>query len=297
MQVKLLKDIISDIAGVQAAAIVDLLHNKKNVNEFLIAKKLSLTINQTRNILYKLADEGLVSFIRKKDLRKGGWYTYFWTLNTGKSLLKLKEKLETRIKDLGHRLKSRKTRRYYHCPNCDIEYGEEHALIHNYSCPECGEILKLKESAAEIENIEKEMSRLKEVLLQVDEEIGIVTKKEERARFRKLKLEEKKKKEERAKRRKLRERAKKREAAKLERAKKKKKKKKKKKVKKKKPRKKKKKSKKKGRKKLKKGLKKRPKKKVKKVKKPKKKGKKRLKKKVKKKKPKKRKKGKKKRRI
>lgn len=295
MQVKLLKDIISDIAGVQAAAIVDLLHNKKNVNEFLIAKKLILTINQTRNILYKLADEGLVSFIRKKDLRKGGWYTYFWTLNTGKSLLKLKEKLETRIKNLEHRLKSRKTRRYFHCPNCDIEYGEEHALIHNYSCPECGEILKLKESAAEIENIGKETSRLKEVLLRVDEEIGIVTKKEERARFRKLKLEEKKKKEERAKRRKLREKIKKREAAKLERAKKKKKK-----VKKKKPKKKKKKKKvkkKKPKKKLKKRFKKKPKKKLKKKKvkkKPKKKGKKRFKKKVKKKKPKK---GKKKRRI
>ena len=50
--------------------IVDLLYGKANVNEFLIAKKLNVTINQARNILYKLGDEGLVSFIRKKDKKK-----------------------------------------------------------------------------------------------------------------------------------------------------------------------------------------------------------------------------------
>src|SRR3989344_5879391 len=85
MQIDLLKEIVSSVAGEKAKAVVDLLHQKKNVNEFLVAKKLKLTINQTRNILYKLADEGLVSFIRKKDTKKGGWDTYFWTLNSGKS--------------------------------------------------------------------------------------------------------------------------------------------------------------------------------------------------------------------
>ena len=48
----------------------DIISNK-HVNEFIIAKKLDLTINQTRNVLYKLADEGLVSSIRKKDKKKG----------------------------------------------------------------------------------------------------------------------------------------------------------------------------------------------------------------------------------
>jgi len=89
MQIKLLKDIVSSIVGQSSSKIVDLLYDKKNVNEFLIAKKLGLTINQTRNVLYRLADEGLVSFIRKKDNKKGGWYTYFWTLNSGKSFVKL----------------------------------------------------------------------------------------------------------------------------------------------------------------------------------------------------------------
>ena len=71
MQIKFLKSIVETLTNKQSAAIVDLLVDKKDVNEFLIAKKLGLTINQTRNILYKLSDFGLVSFIRKKDKRKG----------------------------------------------------------------------------------------------------------------------------------------------------------------------------------------------------------------------------------
>lgn len=74
---KFLREYISIVAGSGADKILAILFNKKNVNEFLIAKKLNMTINQTRNILYKLADGGLVHFMRKKDLKSGGWYTYF----------------------------------------------------------------------------------------------------------------------------------------------------------------------------------------------------------------------------
>ncbi len=72
MQEKILKKIVPQFAGQGSEKLVDLLFKKQNVNEFLIAKKLNLTINQTRNMLYKLADEGLVEFIRKKDKKKGG---------------------------------------------------------------------------------------------------------------------------------------------------------------------------------------------------------------------------------
>ena len=69
MQVKFLKSVVEHLINKQSIPIVDLLVGKKDVNEFLIAKKLELTINQTRNILYRLSDYGLVSFIRKKDKR------------------------------------------------------------------------------------------------------------------------------------------------------------------------------------------------------------------------------------
>jgi len=198
MQVNLLKNIVSSIAGQNSAGIVDLLHDKKNVNEFLIAKKLKLTINQTRNILYRLADEGIVSFVRKKDRKKGGWYTYFWTLNTGKGLLKFKDNLSKTIEGLKTQLNTRRTERFYYCANCQIESNEESALLHQYTCPECGEVLQLKDKSKEIENLEKEISKLEGVMGSVEQERGLITKKEDMARARKMRAEEKKKSKERA---------------------------------------------------------------------------------------------------
>ena len=127
MQIKFLKSIVEHLTSKQAVPIVDLLVDKKDVNEFLIAKKLGLTINQTRNILYKLSDFGLVSFIRKKDKRKG-WYIYFWTLNLFKSLSLLEQKMKKESENLEHQLKSRKEKRYYKCDTCSIEVTEEAAL-------------------------------------------------------------------------------------------------------------------------------------------------------------------------
>ncbi len=198
MQVDLLKSMVAEIVGTQASNLVDFLYGKKNVNEFLIAKKLKLTINQTRNILYKLADEGIVGFIRKKDKKKGGWYTYFWTLDVGKGLLKFKEHLVKRIENLRNQVNLKKTERFYHCVNCSIESNEETSLLYQYTCPECGEVLQLKDKGKEIENFEKELVRLEELLRNVEHEIGLVVKKEGVARTRKNKAEAKKKSKERA---------------------------------------------------------------------------------------------------
>jgi transcription initiation factor TFIIE subunit alpha len=205
MQVNLLKNVVSSIAGPNATGIVNLLYEKKNVNEFLIAKKLKLTINQTRNILYRLADEGIVSFIRKKDRKKGGWYIYFWTLNTGKGLLKFKETLTKNLENMRNRLNVRKTERFYQCANCNIESNEENALLYQYTCPECGEVLQLKDKGKEIESLEREIAKIEEALKGVEQEIATITKKEGSVRARKQRAEEKKKSKERAVKRRKRE--------------------------------------------------------------------------------------------
>ena len=204
MQVELLKNIIASIAGQNASSIVNSLYNAKNVNEFVIAKKLKLTINQTRNILYRLADEGVVSFIRKKDRKKGGWYTYFWTLNTGKGLIKFRGNLQKEVEKLSNQLNLKKTERFYYCANCSIESNEETALIYRYTCPECGEVLQLKDKAKEVDALEKEIARLGKILESLEQEIGIITKKEEVVKARKRRAEDKKKTKERALKRKNR---------------------------------------------------------------------------------------------
>jgi len=210
-QLELIKRIVDSIAGQNAPDIVDILYGRANVNEFMIAKKLGITINQARNILYKLADEGLVSFIRKKDKKNGGWYTYFWTLDIRKSLVALQRKILNEIENFENQLKSKKTKRFYHCSNCDMEMSEENALLHNFTCPECGEVFELKDNLEVVESLEKNIHELKDNLLFVEDEILVIEKKEEIVKIRRLKAEEKKKKIEREIKRKARAKLKKKE--------------------------------------------------------------------------------------
>lgn len=204
MQVKLLKEIIGSIAGPSAIGLVDLLYGKKNVNEFIIAKKMKLNINQTRNMLYKLADEGLVAFTRKKDRKNGGWYTYYWTLDTTKSLANLRSIIQNDIHSLQGQLATRKNERFYHCPNCDLEMNEENALLNNFTCPECGEVFVLRDNSEFVKKIEMAIEKRHEQLALVDQELGTLYKKEDSLRQRRFKAEAKKKKVERALRRKAR---------------------------------------------------------------------------------------------
>jgi transcription factor E len=170
-------------AGKPAESLADFLDTKKYVNEFLIAKKLELTINQTRNILYRISENGLVSSTRKKDKRKG-WYTYFWKIEAIKTLLFLRNSLTRRIEQLENQIKSRETKEFYYCPRCNIEFSEENALLHDFTCIECGNILERKDNTKLISVFEKNLDKLKEALAKLDEEIrkerDVVEKKKEK---------------------------------------------------------------------------------------------------------------------
>jgi transcription initiation factor TFIIE subunit alpha len=171
MLAKFLKEVIVILVGKQAEPIADLLQSKKHVNEFLIAKKLGLTINQTRNILYKIADHGLVSSVRKKDKRKG-WYTYFWKLENMKALEFLKDMLGKKIENLNNQIKSRETKVFYLCPECNVEYNEESALLHDFTCPECGAIFARADNAKALKDMRKELEKLQSEKNTIDEEIA-----------------------------------------------------------------------------------------------------------------------------
>jgi len=199
----LLKETISLVAGKQSEDIVDLLDEQKYINEFIIAKKLNLTINQVRNILYKISDFGLVSYIRKKDKRKG-WYTYFWKIEILKALEFLKENLLKKIDSIDHQIKSRETKRFYFCPRCHIELNEENALLNNFTCSECGSILELKDNSKTIKDLNREKEKLEREMALVEEEIFKEKEKEERKKIREMRKAEKIRKAELAKKKKKR---------------------------------------------------------------------------------------------
>jgi len=198
---KILKEVVALIAGKQAEDIVDLLDAKKHINEFIIAKKLDLTINQTRNILYKISDHGLVSYIRKKDKKKG-WYTYFWKIEVLKSLEFMKNNLLKTIDQLEHKIKSRETKRFYICERCNLELSEENALLYNFTCNECGDILALKNNTKFVREMKKNFEKLKKDLVFLEEEIKKETEKIEKIKLKEIKKEEKAKAKKKPKRKK-----------------------------------------------------------------------------------------------
>jgi len=183
---KLLEGVVAIVAGKQAEEIADLLDSKKHVNEFLIAKKLGITINQTRNILYKISDHGLVSSIRKKDKRKG-WYTYLWKLEVLKSLEFLKAILEKRINQYEYQIKSRETKEFYACESCNIEFNEENALIRDFMCTECGKVFSKRDNTKILKEMKKQLDKLKKELALVEEEISKEKDKEEKKRVKEIK--------------------------------------------------------------------------------------------------------------
>jgi len=205
---KFLKEIVVIVVGKQAEEIADLLNNKKHVNEFIIAKKLDITINQTRNILYKISDHGLVSFIRKKDKKKG-WYTYFWKIEILKSLEFLKNILVKRIDQIDHQVKSREAKRFYSCERCNIEFNEENALLHNFTCDECGDIFFIKDNTKVLKEFNINLDKLKKELKLVNIEIEKEKEKLEKIKIKEFKKEEKIAVEKKAKKKLIRELSKK----------------------------------------------------------------------------------------
>ena len=162
----MLKELVGKIAGKNTELIVDIIAVPKPVNEFKIAEKLGLTINQTRNILYKLSAHSIVSFIRKKDAKKG-WYIYSWVIDTAKALGKFVDYKKKEIRNHENLLRSRQSKGFYICPSECIETSEENAMLYSFKCPECGQLLQP-------ETFEKEMSELKVKIEEAKKEVSII---------------------------------------------------------------------------------------------------------------------------
>ncbi len=170
MDKKLLKEVFIEAGGKIAEPLVDILDPKKYMNEFLVAKKLDLPINQTRNILYKISEHGLVSSTRKKDKKKG-WFTYSWKIEELKSLDFLKGVIGKRINQMQNQIKNREAREFYVCERCHVEFNEENALLRDFTCPECGSVLTLKDNTKLLKELKKNLDNYEESMKSVDEEI------------------------------------------------------------------------------------------------------------------------------
>jgi len=196
MQEEFFKEAVISVVGKQAEEITNYIDSKKYTNEFLIAKKLGITINQLRNILYKLSDEGIVSSVRKKDKRKG-WYTYFWRIEILRSLGFLKHALEKKINQMNHQIESREKKNFYICKRCNVEFNEENALLRDFTCSECGEVFVMKDNTKLLKELKKNLDKEMKEFRLIKEEIIKEKDNLEKKRLRDVKKEEKLKKKKR----------------------------------------------------------------------------------------------------
>tara|TARA_Y100000034_G_scaffold136661_1_gene214728 strand:- start:658 stop:1377 length:720 start_codon:yes stop_codon:yes gene_type:complete len=156
-------ELIEEIAGKDVVELVELIKGKKHVSEFKIAEKLNITVNQVRNMLYRLYSHNLVTFIRKKDKKKG-WYIYYWTFDQRRAHdLYLKIKKE-KLGLLKKRLESETEGSYFACPSGCVRLNLENAMEYDFKCPDCGKVLEQEDNSKRIVSIEKEITEINEQL-------------------------------------------------------------------------------------------------------------------------------------
>ncbi|MBS3150870.1 hypothetical protein J4443_00630 [Candidatus Woesearchaeota archaeon] len=192
---KLVDDFISEAIGKDVLELVQYLKKRENVSEFKLAEHFNLTVNQIRNMLYRLYAHSLVDFTRKKDKKKG-WYIYYWDFYLKRALDAALAHKEKRLGILKELLKREETGQYFSCPDNDVRLGFEQAIEHGFKCPECDKILvqdnnsrKIQRLMKSIEELEGEIKTGKEAAIKRAEEIKI---KEARRPIRKIKTKRKK---------------------------------------------------------------------------------------------------------
>ncbi len=154
-------DITKEVVGDDAIKIVQFLKDKKNISEFKIAEKIKTEINQIRNILYRLHNHNLVTYIKKKDRQKG-WYISYWTFNRKRvkdliqqlkksNIIKYRERLDRELANQDN---------FFMCSSACVRLGFHEATEFEFKCPECGKLLNQQDNSKTIEMLKKKIKEL-----------------------------------------------------------------------------------------------------------------------------------------
>lgn len=154
-----IETVVRELVGEEAISIVLYLIGKTKVSEFIIANDLNMEIHKARNLLYKLFENNILSFIRKKDKIKG-WYICYWDFNE-KSIPFLYDKIKkSKLEKLKERLEKESTSTFYMCKNACTRMDFEKAMDFNFKCPECGELMNEQDNTRTIESIKQRLKEL-----------------------------------------------------------------------------------------------------------------------------------------
>ncbi len=185
--------VINETFGPEALPIALYLIGKENISEFVIAKDLDIEIHRVRKIFYKLLEDNIVIFIRKKDKVKG-WYICYWSLNIPEIPYIAKKIKKIKVDKLKERLNQETTDDFYMCRNACTRMNFDTAFELNFKCPDCGEIMNQQDNQRTKEFLTKRIEKFeKEIEANVLSRKPKKSKKEETEESKPKKAEVKKK--------------------------------------------------------------------------------------------------------
>ncbi|MBI2672064.1 hypothetical protein HYX16_03970 [Candidatus Woesearchaeota archaeon] len=159
---KLIDDLILEISGKEVVPLVQALRKKESISEFKLASKLNMTVNQVRNMLYRLSTYNLVDFTKKKDKGNTGYgYIYFWSFNEKIVRELLVSFKNNKINMLKKRVERETSETYFVCPSQCVRFDSTNAMEYEFKCPECGKILIREEGKKNVEKIKREIETIK----------------------------------------------------------------------------------------------------------------------------------------
>ncbi len=132
-----IRQMLIRVGGENAIAIIRNFEGMRSDEEFV--KDLKLKISDVRSTLNKLHNEGLVSYMRKKD-SETGWYSYSWKLNIEK-MKKWAEEQKQRL------IREQTEKEQYYCPACGASsiLDFESAVELSFKCTGCDGMLEFLE--------------------------------------------------------------------------------------------------------------------------------------------------------
>lgn len=160
---KLTEEVVTELVGEHALPIIEFLKGKTKISEFIVAEELEMEINETRNILYKLLEHNIVSFIRKKDRIKG-WYICYWDFNDH-MIPQLQEKItKQKLEKMQERLETEQGGTYFMCANACTRLDFDEAMLIQFKCHECGSLMHQQDNSRTIEFLKDRVKELEKDL-------------------------------------------------------------------------------------------------------------------------------------
>ncbi len=156
---KLLSEVVSQVVGIEAVDVALYLKGKTDVSELVVAKDMKITVQEARALLYRLYENNVAKFERKRDKFKG-WHISHWDLMED-NIPNLQRKIhEDKIEQIKNRIEREQQNMFYICTHACSRVDFEKAIEINFKCPECGGLMNPQDNKRTIEVLNEKLKEL-----------------------------------------------------------------------------------------------------------------------------------------